>query len=429
MAIIRRIHAREVLDSRGNPTVEVEVELETGLKARAIVPSGASTGEREAVELRDGDKERFGGKGVRKAVENVNTKIAPDVAGMDVINQGLIDGTMIRMDGTPNKANLGANAILGVSLAVARAAAQSRDLPLYRYLGGVNASLLPVPCMNIINGGRHADNTVDFQEFMIAPHHAPSFAEAIRMGIETFHSLKSILAKKGYITAVGDEGGFAPNLKSNAEAVELILEAITKAGFQPGGDVSLCLDPAASEMWEDGKYVFFKSHGASMTPDQMVKQWADWVRQYPILLLEDGMAENDWPGWQALTRELGSRIELVGDDIFCTNPQILKKGIEQKVANSVLIKLNQIGTVSETLQTMALAAANGYNCFVSHRSGETEDTTIADLTVATGAGHLKTGSGCRSERIATYNQLIRIEDELGSQARFAGKAAFKNAAG
>ncbi len=429
MATIRRIHAREVLDSRGNPTVEVEVELETGLRARAIVPSGASTGEREAVELRDGDKKRFGGKGVRKAVENVNTRIAADVAGMDVINQGLIDNTMIRLDGTPNKANLGANAILGVSLAVARAAAQSRDLPLYRYLGGVNASLLPVPCMNIINGGRHADNTVDFQEFMIAPHNAPNFSEAIRMGIETFHSLKSILAKKGYITAVGDEGGFAPNLKSNGEAVELILEAITKAGFQPGGDVSLCLDPAASEMWEDGKYVFFKSHATSMTPDQMVKHWADWVRQYPILLLEDGMAENDWPGWQALTRELGSRIELVGDDIFCTNPQIVAKGIEQGVANSVLIKLNQIGTVSETLQTMALAAANGYNCFVSHRSGETEDTTIADLTVATGAGHLKTGSGCRSERIAKYNQLIRIEEELGSQARFAGKAAFKNAAG
>ncbi len=429
MASIRKIHAREVLDSRGNPTVEVEVELETGLRARAIVPSGASTGEREAVELRDGDKKRFGGKGVRKAVENVNTKIAAEIVGKEVIDQELIDAMMVRLDGTPNKANLGANAILGVSLAVARAAAQSRDLPLYRYLGGVNATLLPVPCMNIINGGRHADNTVDFQEFMIAPHNAPSFPEAIRMGIETFHSLKAILGKKGYITAVGDEGGFAPNLKSNAEAVELILEAITKAGFQPGGDVSLCLDPAASEMWEDGKYVFFKSHATSMTPDQMVKHWADWVRQYPVLLLEDGMAENDWPGWQTLTRELGSRIELVGDDIFCTNPQIVAKGIEQGVANSVLIKLNQIGTVSETLQTMALAAAHGYNCFVSHRSGETEDTTIADLTVATRAGHLKTGSGCRSERIAKYNQLIRIEDELGSQARFAGKAAFKNAAG
>ena len=428
MTTIKKIHAREVLDSRGNPTVEVEAELETGLKARAIVPSGASTGEREAVELRDGDKKRFGGKGVRKAVDNVNTKIAAAVAGMDAIDQALIDATMISLDGTPNKANLGANAILGVSLAVARAAAQSRDLPLYRYLGGVNAALLPVPCMNIINGGRHADNTVDFQEFMIAPHHAPNFTEAIRMGIETFHSLKGILAKKGLVTAVGDEGGFAPNLKSNAEAVELILEAITKAGYEPGSDISICLDPAASEMWEDGKYAYFKSHAPSMTSDQMVKHWADWARQYPIVLLEDGMAENDWPGWQTLTKELGSRIELVGDDIFCTNPQIVAKGIDQGVANSVLIKLNQIGTVSETLQTMALAAAHGYNCFVSHRSGETEDTTIADLTVATSAGHLKTGSGCRSERIAKYNQLIRIEDELGSQARFAGKAAFKNAA-
>ncbi|HUI70804.1 MAG TPA: phosphopyruvate hydratase [Spirochaetia bacterium] len=427
MATIRKVHAREVLDSRGNPTVEVEVELETGLRARAIVPSGASTGEREAVELRDGDKKRFGGKGVRTAVANVRTKIASAVVGMDVLNQGLIDSKMIGLDGTPNKANLGANAILGVSLAVARAAAQSRDLPLYRYLGGVNASLLPVPCMNIINGGRHADNTVDFQEFMIAPHNAPFFTEAIRMGIETFHSLKAILAKKGLVTAVGDEGGFAPNLKSNAEAVELILEAITKAGFEPGSDISLCLDPAASEMWEDGKYVLFKSHSGSMTSDQLVKHWADWVRQYPILLLEDGMAENDWPGWQALTKELGDRIELVGDDIFCTNPKILAKGIQQGVANSVLIKLNQIGTVTETLQTMELAAAHGYNCFVSHRSGETEDTTIADLTVATGAGHLKTGSGCRSERIAKYNQLIRIEDELGLQARFAGKKAFKNA--
>ncbi|MGA2613444.1 MAG: phosphopyruvate hydratase [Spirochaetia bacterium] len=429
MAKIRAIHAREVLDSRGNPTVEVEVELESGVKGRAIVPSGASTGEREAVELRDGDKKRYGGKGVRKTVENVRTKIANAVVGMEVLDQERIDATMVTLDGTANKANLGANAILGVSLAVARAASLALNIPLYRYLGGVNASLLPVPCMNIINGGRHADNTVDFQEFMIAPHNAPSFHEAIRMGIETFHSLKAILAKKGYITAVGDEGGFAPNLKSNGEAVDLILEAITKAGFQPGGDISLCLDPAASEMWEDGTYVFFKSHTESKTPDQMVRHWTDWIQQYPIVLLEDGMAENDWLGWQALTRELGGRVELVGDDIFCTNPQILKKGIEQGVANSVLIKLNQIGTVSETLQTMELASANGYNCFVSHRSGETEDTTIADLTVATGAGHLKTGSGCRSERIAKYNQLIRIEDELGSQARFAGKAAFKNAAG
>jgi enolase len=428
MPKITTIHAREVLDSRGNPTVEVEIELDTGIRERGIVPSGASTGEREAVELRDGDAKRFGGKGVRKAVENVNAKIASAISGMEATDQILIDQTMIKLDGTPNKGSLGANAILGVSIAVARAAARSRNLPLYRYLGGVNASLLPVPCMNVINGGRHADNTVDFQEFMIAPHNASRFADAIRMGIETFHALKGILSKKGYTTAVGDEGGFAPNLKSNVEAVELILEAITRAGYKPGQDIALCLDPAASEMWENGKYAFFKSHAQSLTPEQMVAHWVDWVRQYPIVLLEDGMAENDWSGWKALTQELGTKIELVGDDLFCTNPQILQKGIEEGVANSVLIKLNQIGTVSETLQTMELAASNGYHCFISHRSGETEDTTIADLAVATGAGHLKTGSGCRSERIAKYNQLIRIEDELGAQARFAGKAAFKNAA-
>jgi len=426
MTTIKTLRAREVLDSRGNPTVEVEVELDSGLKARAIVPSGASTGEREAVELRDGDKKRYNGKGVRKAVENVRTRIVNEIVGINALDQRLIDATMIRLDGTPNKANLGANAILGVSIAAARAAAQALSLPLYRYLGGVNASLLPVPCMNIINGGRHADNTVDFQEFMIAPHHASNFSESIRMGIESFHALKAILAKKGYSTAVGDEGGFAPSLKSNVEAVDLILEAITKAGFAPGTDISLCLDPATSEMWEDGKYVFFKSSAEAKSSEQMVKHWAEWVRQYPIVLLEDGMAENDWAGWKMLTEELGARIELVGDDLFCTNPQILAKGIEQGIANSILIKLNQIGTLTETLQTMDLARANGYNCFVSHRSGETEDTTIADLAVATSAGHIKTGSGCRSERIAKYNQLIRIEEELGPQARFAGKAAFKN---
>jgi len=427
MTTIKTLRSREVLDSRGNPTVEVEVELDSGIKARAIVPSGASTGEREAVELRDGDKKRYGGKGVRKAVENVRTRIAPEVVGLDAVNQQLVDGTMIRLDGTTNKGNLGANAILGVSLAVARAAAQALGLPLYRYIGGVNASLLPVPCMNIINGGRHADNTVDFQEFMIAPHKAPSFAESIRMGIETFHALKGILSKKGYSTAIGDEGGFAPSLKSNAEAVELILEAISKAGFAPGTDVSLCLDPASSEMWEDGKYVFFKSRAEAKNSEQMVKHWADWVRQYPVVLLEDGMAENDWAGWKMLTEELGSRLEIVGDDLFCTNPQILQKGIDQGIANSILIKLNQIGTLTETLQTIELAKRSGYNCFISHRSGETEDTTIADLTVGTSAGHLKTGSGCRSERIAKYNQLLRIEEELGAQAVFAGKAAFKNA--
>jgi len=427
MTIIKSLLAREILDSRGNPTVEVEAVLESGHKARAIVPSGASTGEREAVELRDGDKKRYNGKGVRKAVENVRTKISAAVVGMNALEQQLIDETMIRLDGTPNKANLGANAILGVSIAVARAAAEAMGLPLYRYLGGVSASLLPVPCMNIINGGRHADNTVDFQEFMIAPHSAPSFSESIRMGIETFHALKGILSKKGYSSAVGDEGGFAPSLKSNVEAVELILEAIAKAGFAPGTDISLCLDPATSEMWEDGKYVFFKSHAEAKTPEQMVKHWADWARQYPVVLLEDGMAENDWTGWKMLTEQLGTRIELVGDDLFCTNPQILKKGIEQGVANSILIKLNQIGTLTETLQTIELAKTSGYNSFISHRSGETEDTTIADLVVATAAGHIKTGSGCRSERIAKYNQLLRIEEELGSQARFAGKAAFKNA--
>ena len=423
---IKEINALEVLDSRGNPTVEVEVTMESGTQSRAIVPSGASTGEKEAVELRDGDSKRYGGKGVQKAVENIRKRIAPKVVGFDVTSQRLIDQTMIDLDGTPNKGELGANAILGVSMAVARAAAVSLGLPLFRYLGGANAALLPVPCMNIINGGKHADNNVDFQEFMIAPHNAPSFAEAIRMGIETFHSLKGILTKKGYSTGVGDEGGFAPSLKSNVEAVELILEAITKAGYAPDADISICLDPAASEMWEDGKYLFFKSDKSTKTSEQMVKQWSDWAKQYPIVLLEDGMAENDWNGWKMLTQELGSKIELVGDDIFCTNPAILQKGIDEKIGNSILIKLNQIGTVTETLDTIELAKQNNYNCFISHRSGETEDTTIADLTVATGAGHLKTGSGCRSERIAKFNQLLRIEKQLGSQAGFAGKKAFKS---
>jgi enolase len=423
---IALLKAREILDSRGNPTVEVEITLDNGVETSAIVPSGASTGEKEAVELRDGDKKRYGGKGVLKAVENANKLIAPKVIGMNVLNQRQLDTTMIALDGTPNKAKLGANAILAVSMAAARAAAQSLGLPLYRYLGGANACILPVPCLNIINGGKHADNNVDFQEFMIAPHNAPSFTEAIRMGIETFHTLKGILTKKGYSTGVGDEGGFAPSLKSNVEAVELILEAIAKAGFEPGKDISICLDPAASEMWDNGKYVHFKSDKSAKTSEEMVKHWVDWVRQYPIILIEDGMAENDWDGWKSLTAELGSKIELVGDDVFCTNPAILQKGIDYGIANSVLIKLNQIGTVSETLDTIELAKRNNYNCFISHRSGETEDTTIADLTVATGAGHLKTGSGCRSERIAKFNQLMRIEDRLGAQARFAGKSAFKN---
>jgi enolase len=424
---IQSIHGREVLDSRGNPTVEVDLKLENGMKAKAIVPSGASTGEKEAVELRDGDKKRYGGKGVKKAVQNVNTIIAPKLVSTDVREQRLIDRTMIELDGTPNKGNLGANAILGVSMAAAKAAAIAVDLPLYRYLGGVTARLLPVPCLNIINGGSHADNNVDFQEFMIAPHSAPSFAEAMRMGVEVFHALKSVLTKKGYNTGVGDEGGFAPSLKSNVEAIEVILEAITKAGYLPGGDVSICLDPATSEMWNNGKYLFFKSDKTKISSEEMVKLWADWVKQYPIISIEDGMAENDWNGWKMMTDELGKKIELVGDDVFCTNPKILAEGIEKGIANSVLIKLNQIGTVTETLDTIALAKSANYNCFVSHRSGETEDTTIADLSVAVAAGHLKTGSGCRSERIAKYNQLMRIEEELGEQGKFAGKAAFKNA--
>jgi enolase len=423
--LIKQVTAQEVLDSRGNPTVEGQVALEDGTVGSAIVPSGASTGEREAAELRDGDQKRYGGKGVKKAVENVESKIAPLLIGKDVFDQRAIDRLMIELDGTPNKAGLGANAILAVSMAVARAAAGSLRVPLYRYLGGCNASLLPVPCMNVINGGKHADNTVDFQEFMIAPHHAPSFAEAIRMGMETFHALKGILKKKGYSTGVGDEGGFAPDLKSNVEAVEVILEAIAKAGYKPGDDISICLDPATSEMWDNGQYLFFKSDKSRKTSDEMVALWSSWVRQYPIVLLEDGMAENDWSGWKTLTDELGKKVELVGDDIFCTNPAILAKGIAAGVGNSILIKLNQIGTITETLDTIELATKNHYNCFISHRSGETEDTTIADLTVAVGAGHLKTGSGCRSERVAKFNQLLRIERQLGASARFAGRAAFK----
>jgi len=423
---IKQIFAQEVLDSRGNPTVEAEVILENGITGRAIVPSGASTGEREATELRDGDKNRYGGKGVLKAVENVNTVIAGALIGMNSGEQEAIDKRMIELDGTANKSKLGANAILSASLAVAKAEASNRNIPLFTYLGGDKATILPVPCMNVINGGAHADNNVDFQEFMIAPHNAACFTESIRMGIETFHVLKSILKLKGYSTGVGDEGGFAPNFKSNEEAIETIVEAIIKAGYKPHEDISICLDPALSEMWDNGKYVFSKSDKSEKTPEQMVELWKDWVNKYPIILLEDGLAENDWTGWKLLTQELGGKIELVGDDIFCTNPKILQKGIDEKVANSILIKLNQIGTLTETLQTIQLAKDNNYNCFISHRSGETEDTTIADLTVATGAGHLKTGSGCRSERIAKFNQLLRIERILGDKAIFAGRKAFKN---
>jgi enolase len=421
---IAAVTALEVLDSRGNPTVEGRVVLDDGSVGTAIVPSGASTGEREALELRDGDKKRFGGKGARKAVANVEKKLAAVVIGLDAFDQRAVDRAMIDADGTPNKRKFGANAILAVSMAVARAAAASKGLPLWRWLGGTNASLLPVPCLNVLNGGRHADNTVDFQEFMIAPHRAPSFSEAIRMGVETFHRLRDVLRKRGYATGVGDEGGFAPDLKSNEEAVELVLEAITQAGFKPGQDVSLCLDPAASEMWQDGRYVLFKSTQQKMKPDEMVKLWTSWVEQYPILSIEDGMAEGDWPGWKALTEALGSRIQLVGDDLFCTNPALLREGIERGVANAILIKLNQIGTVTETLDAIELANRHRYRSMVSHRSGESEDTFIADLAVATGAGQLKTGSACRGERVAKFNQLLRIERELGAEARFPGGAAF-----
>ncbi len=424
---IKAINALEVLDSRGNPTVEVEVVLENGVSARAIVPSGASTGEKEAVELRDGDKARYRGKGVLKAVKNVNTEIAPALIGLNVTEQRLIDQKMIDLDGTPNKAKYGANAILGVSLAVAHTAAKALDLPLYRYIGGVNASLLPVPCMNVINGGAHANNNVDFQEFMIAPHNADSFATAIRMGVETFHALGSVLNEKGYNTGIGDEGGYAPELKSNEEAMEVIVEAIKRAGYEPGKDISISLDPATSEMYENGKYVFKKSDKSEKTSEEMVEIWKDWVEKYPIVSIEDGMDENDWDGWKLITDELGDKIELVGDDLLCTNAQILQESIDKKSANSILIKLNQIGTLTETLKTIELANKHSYGCFISHRSGETEDTTIADLAVATGAGHIKTGSGCRSERIAKFNQLLRIENQLGEHAKFAGLKAFKNA--
>jgi len=423
---IMKINALEILDSRGNPTIEVNLKLEDGTNSRAMVPSGASTGEREATELRDGDKKRFSGKGVLKAVENVNTIIAKETEGKCFHSQRELDTFLINLDGTKNKSKLGANAILGVSMAFARANSTSSHTPLYQYLGGANAHILPVPCMNVINGGKHADNTVDFQEFMIAPHHADSFVESIRMGIEVFHTLKSVLKSKGLSTGVGDEGGFAPDLKSNDEAVEIILEAISKAGYKPGDDVSICLDPATSEMWEDGKYKFFKSTQKLVSSDDMIRLWESWVRQYPIILLEDGLAENDWEGWKNLTFVLGNKIEIVGDDIFCTNKEIVAKGIDQKVANSVLIKLNQIGTVTETLETVELAYRNSYNTFVSHRSGETIDSFIADLTVAINAGHLKTGSGCRGERIEKFNQLMRIEKELGTTAKFAGIKAFKN---
>jgi enolase len=421
---IKDIRAREILDSRGNPTIEVDVELEDGVIGRAAVPSGASTGEHEAVELRDGDPHRYKGKGVLNAVEHVNNVIAEELTGLDAAQQTEIDGLMIKLDGTKNKSKLGANAILGVSLAVAKAAATSLGLPLYRYIGGVNAKVLPVPMMNILNGGKHADNNVDLQEFMIVPTGAERFSDALRMGAEVFHTLKTVLSKKGYNTAVGDEGGFAPSLKSNEEAIEVILEAITQAGYQPGADIYLALDPASSEMWDDGQYYFYKSTKERIRREAMVQFYENWVKQYPIISIEDGMAENDWEGWKMLTDALGKKIQLVGDDLFVTNTEFLSKGIDMGVANSILIKVNQIGTLTETLDAIEMAKRAGYTAVISHRSGETEDATIADIAVATNAGQIKTGSTSRSDRIAKYNQLLRIEEELDTNGLYAGFGAF-----
>jgi enolase len=416
------VHAREVLDSRGNPTVEAEVFLGDGSMGRAIVPSGASTGEHEAVELRDGDRERYLAKGVLTAVGNVNLPIADALQGMDATDQRAIDNTMLELDGTPNKGRLGANAILAVSMACARASANALKIPLYRYLGGAAANVLPVPMMNILNGGAHADSNVDFQEFMAMPVGAETFGEALRWGAEVFHTLKGVLKKRGYNTAVGDEGGFAPSLKANVEAIELILEAIGQAGFTAGEQVAIALDPAASEFFDKdrGAYVFKKSDKSVKKSDEMVEFWADWVRQYPIVSIEDGLAEDDWQGWRTMTDELGDKIQLVGDDLFVTNTERLSRGIEEGVANSILIKVNQIGSVSETLDAIDMARRNGYTAVISHRSGETEDTFIADLAVATGAGQIKTGSASRTDRIAKYNQLLRIEEELQEGARFLG---------
>jgi enolase len=427
MAKIVKAIGREILDSRGNPTVEADVRLDDGSIGRAAVPSGASTGEHEAIELRDGEKSRYLGKGTRKAAQHINGEIATAIKGMDATRQAEIDRKMIEIDGTPNKGRLGANAILAVSMANARAAAMSKKMALYRFLGGDSACLLPLPMMNILNGGAHADNSVDFQEFMIAPFGAPNFAEALRMGAEVFHTLKNVLKKKGYSTAVGDEGGFAPNLKSNEEAPETILEAITQAGYRPGIDIGLALDPAASEFYDSskGKYVFKKSDKSERSSEQMVEFWSNWVKQYPIVSLEDGMAEDDWKGWKLLTDALGKKIQLVGDDLFVTNTERLARGIRERIANSILIKVNQIGTLTETLEAMRMAKEANYTSVVSHRSGETEDTFIADLAVATGAGQIKTGSASRTDRVAKYNQLLRIEEELGTSAKFAGKKVFK----
>ncbi|GGR02579.1 phosphopyruvate hydratase [Deinococcus ruber] len=418
---IETIIAREVLDSRGNPTVEAEVTLESGYVGRAIVPSGASTGSHEALEMRDGGT-RYLGKGVLKAVENVNEIIAPALLGMDVSQQGAIDHAMLDLDGTPNKARLGGNAILSVSLASARAAAEELNLPLYRYLGGSNARTLPVPMMNVINGGAHADNSVDFQEFMVMPVGAPTFREALRYGAETFHALKKVLSGRGYNTNVGDEGGFAPDLGSNEEALEVLLEAIQKAGYEPGKDIMIALDPAVTELFKDGKY-HLESEGRTLSSEEMVDFWADWSSRYPIISIEDGLAEDDWDGWKLLTDTIGDKVQLVGDDLFVTNPERLQRGIESGVGNAILVKVNQIGTLTESMDAIELAKRNRYGTIISHRSGESEDSFIADLAVATNAGQIKTGSASRSDRIAKYNQLLRIEDQLGSSAQFLGRKA------
>jgi enolase len=425
MSKIKTVDAMEILDSRGNPTLQVTLTLESGARATAKIPSGASTGKREAVELRDGDKKRYNGNGVLKAVANVVQEIQPSVKGFESEDQVGLDEKLIALDGTPNKARLGANAILGVSIAAARATANEKKVPLYRYLANRESYTIPVPTLNVLNGGRHADNNVDFQEFMIAPVGAPSFAEGLRAASETFQTLKTVLKEKGYGTSVGDEGGFAPRLRSNEEPMELLLQAIQKAGYKPGAEIAINLDPAASEFYTDGTYVFAKSDQSRKTSDEMITLWAGWLNRYPeIYFLEDGLAEDDWDGWRRLTKTLGDKIQLVGDDIFVTNSQILAKGIEEHIANSILIKLNQIGTVTETLRCVELARANGYTAVVSHRSGETEDTTIADFTVATGVGQIKTGAPCRGERVAKYNRLLEIEKELGSAAKYAGRGAY-----
>jgi enolase len=423
MSFITNIHARQILDSRGNPTVEVDLHTSDGSMGRAAVPSGASTGKHEAVELRDGDKKKYLGKGVLKAVNNINEKLAEELYGIDVTNQREIDSLMLEIDGTANKSKIGANATLAVSMAAAKAAAQSTGLPLYRYVGGANAKTLPVPMMNILNGGAHADNKIDFQEFMVVPTGASSFAEGLRWGVEIFHHLKNVLKEKGYSTNVGDEGGFAPDIKSNEEAIETVLKAIEKAGYKPGEQVSIAMDAAISELWDakSKKYHFHKSGGAKMSSDELVAYWVKWCKKYPIVSIEDGMDEDDWKGWKALTDALGSKVQLVGDDLFVTNVQRLEKGITEHIANGLLVKVNQIGTLSETIDAVSMAQCAGYNTIMSHRSGETEDYTIADLAVALNCGQIKTGSASRSDRMAKYNQLLRIEEELGASAYYPGK--------